>query len=279
MVVLTGIVPVLARAQSTTINVNLPGPNPTSAGVGGFVANFYSFALLLSGILAFGAIVWGGVLYASGRGNPSKESDGKEWITSALIGILLLAGAYIILFTINPNILNLQLPALPSLTAAPVLGNGTGGSAGGGNGGTGTCSAAPDSSPCGVAQLQNTCMGSNAQNASEICMAESSGNAIAGGDTATNGQPVSVGLFQINLTANTINGLNCPSAFDHPWHAPGVCGSGNTGCGPSTITNPGLYAQCVSAAQDAATNISKACSLSGNGATWNAWSTHTKCGL
>jgi Type IV secretion system pilin len=116
-----------ALAASVNITTTLPGPNGASAGVGGFVANFYTFALLISGILAFGAIVWGGVRYAAGRGNPSSESEGKSWITNALLGMLLLAGAYIILNTINPNILNLQLPAMPTLASPQAVNNGTGG--------------------------------------------------------------------------------------------------------------------------------------------------------
>jgi hypothetical protein len=262
------------QATQITVSSNIPGPNSTTSGIGSFVSNLYTFALLLAGLLAFGAIVWGGIKYATGRGNPTAESEGRSWITNALLGLLLLAGAYIILYTINPNILNLQPGALAPIST--ILSSGSPGP--GQSGGTGTCNAAP-SGPCSAAALQSTCMGSNAQNASEICMAESSGNPVNGGDPSTNGQPVSIGLFQINLTANSIGGLNCPSAFDHQWHAAGVCGKTGTGCGPSTITNPTLYAQCVAAAQNAATNISYACSLSSNGTNWSAWSTHSSCGL
>ena len=107
--------PASALATTITINPNLPGTNPASTGVAGFVANFYSFALIASGILAFGAIVYGGIKYATGKGNLSSESEGKSWITGALWGLLLLAGAYIVLQTVNPNILNLQLPGLPTI--------------------------------------------------------------------------------------------------------------------------------------------------------------------
>ena len=84
----------------------------TSTPPGAFVSGFYTFALMIGGVLAFGAIVWGGVLYAASAGNPGKQSDGKEWIKSALLGLLLLAGAYLILYTINPNLVNLSLPTL-----------------------------------------------------------------------------------------------------------------------------------------------------------------------
>jgi len=106
-------------ALAVEINVNLPGDKigTGTAAPGAFVANFYQFALLMSGILAFGAVVYGGIKYATGRGNPSAESEGKSWITNALLGLLLLAGAWIVLSTINPAILNLRLPELPAISS------------------------------------------------------------------------------------------------------------------------------------------------------------------
>jgi formate hydrogenlyase subunit 3/multisubunit Na+/H+ antiporter MnhD subunit len=117
-VALMGLLPIaVALAAAITISPNLPGPlntTPTGSSPGAYIKNFYSYALFLSGLLAFGAIVYGGIKYAIARGNPSGESEAKQWIWSALLGMLLLAGAYIILFTINPNLVNLALPTLPT---------------------------------------------------------------------------------------------------------------------------------------------------------------------
>ncbi|MDE2018924.1 MAG: hypothetical protein KGJ13_01105, partial [Patescibacteria group bacterium] len=56
-------------------------------------------------------------------GNPSAVSEGRKYIWSSLLGILLLAGAYIILNTVNPNLLNLNLPTLsPVQTSSSGLG-------------------------------------------------------------------------------------------------------------------------------------------------------------
>jgi hypothetical protein len=108
-----------ALADTITISPNIPGFQQVSTtGPAGWISNFYTFALILSGILAFGAIVYGGVLYATSAGNPSQQSKGKSWIWSALLGLLLLAGAYIILRTINPNLVNLKINSLSSLPAA-----------------------------------------------------------------------------------------------------------------------------------------------------------------
>jgi hypothetical protein len=112
-------------AANPTIDVNFPGgTNPTTGpqAVGGIIANFYQFALLIGGILAFGAIVYGGVKYTFAAGNPSGQSEGKEWIKGALWGLTLLLGAYLVLKTINPALVNLGLPtlsAVPEITAQP----------------------------------------------------------------------------------------------------------------------------------------------------------------
>jgi hypothetical protein len=109
-------------ADTISINPNIPGmQNVSTAGPAGWVANFYTFALIISGILAFGAIVYGGVKYATSAGNASSQSEGRSWIWSALLGLLLLACAYLILRTINPNLVSLQNPGLnnPNATNNP----------------------------------------------------------------------------------------------------------------------------------------------------------------
>ncbi len=105
-------------AAHVTINPSIPLAAANT--VPGMVQGIYLFALSLAGILAFGAIVYGGIKYALGRGNPSSESEGKSWITGALLGLLLLAGAYLILQTVNPALVTLGNPLLPALRAEPV---------------------------------------------------------------------------------------------------------------------------------------------------------------
>ena len=63
---------------------------------------------MISGVLAFGAIVYGGIKYTLAAGNPSGQSEGKEWVKGALTGLLLLVGAYAILNIINPQLTSLN---------------------------------------------------------------------------------------------------------------------------------------------------------------------------
>ena len=120
--------PFLSRAVEESFTI--PGPSPASAGPAGWVNNFYSFSLLISGVLAFGAIVYGGIKYTFAAGNPSGQSEGKEWVKGALLGLLLLGGAYLILQTINPELVSLRLAGLPALAptsaSAPAGSDGSG---------------------------------------------------------------------------------------------------------------------------------------------------------
>jgi Type IV secretion system pilin len=139
VLVFCGTLPALA----VTISAAIPGMTGTvtaGSSPGSFVNGFYTFALMIGGVLAFGAVVFGGILYAVSAGNPGKQSEGKEWIKSAIYGLLLLAGAYLVLYTINPNLVTLSLPSLSTIPApqAPSTGSGTtNGQSGNGFGGGG----------------------------------------------------------------------------------------------------------------------------------------------
>jgi hypothetical protein len=144
------IFPALVLAQ-TQISVGIPGnlPNSTSTAPGAFVANFYQFAIFIGGILAFGVVVYGGVRYMASAGNPSGQSDAKEWIWGALIGLALLAGAYLVLNVVNPQLTNLTLPNLSQISSQNA--NGT-------SGGTATTNGACQSNSC---QSGSTCWATN----------------------------------------------------------------------------------------------------------------------
>jgi hypothetical protein len=91
---------------------------------GQFVVDIYNIALMLGGVLAFGAVVYGAVSYSVAAGNPSAQTEAKEWITQALVGLLLLFGAYLILFTVDNDLPSrLALPELAALPPPPTITN------------------------------------------------------------------------------------------------------------------------------------------------------------
>lgn len=129
-------------------------------------------------------------------------------------------------------------------------------------GGGGTCQPI-ETGTCSVAQLSSACFGNLAHEASQICRGESGGFSKKKGDPITgNGKTVfrSIGLFQINLSVHPIGGLPCPTAFegkDEPLK--------NT---PEALE---LYNKCVAAAENANTNIQKACEIRNARGNWQDW--------
>ncbi len=132
----------------------------------------------------------------------------------------------------------------------------------------------PASGPATIQALSSSCFGSNAGAAADVAMHESGGIAAQPStvDICTlDGSVVSFGLFQINISANPIGNLKCPSAFNQMFTAQ------NKNC---KVTNQALYQQCVAAAENPAANIAEACQLSSNGTNWGPWANTAKaCGF
>lgn len=78
----------------------------------GLVRYAYIASLVVGAVLAFGILVWAGILYITSAGNPSRQQEARAWISSAVLGLLLLLGAYLILNTINPALVELRFPSL-----------------------------------------------------------------------------------------------------------------------------------------------------------------------
>jgi len=64
------------------------------------------WAFRLAGILAFIMIVFAGFQYLTSGGNTAQQKDAQERIMNAIVGLVLLFAFYIILYTINPDILS-----------------------------------------------------------------------------------------------------------------------------------------------------------------------------
>jgi hypothetical protein len=63
------------------------------------------WAFKFAGVFAFAMIVFAGFEYTVSGGNTNKQKDAQEKITSTIVGIILLFSFWIILNTINPDIL------------------------------------------------------------------------------------------------------------------------------------------------------------------------------
>lgn len=114
----------LVYAQDTSYHLAapLPGPKDTLSQETPFTDYVkYLFPFLLS-VAAFSALVmfvYGGIEYMASGGNPSRASAGKEKITDAILGLLLAVGSVLILRTINPKLVELNLDISPAGVAKP----------------------------------------------------------------------------------------------------------------------------------------------------------------
>lgn len=66
--------------------------------------NIFGWSIALGGALALGVIIYGGLLWST-SGFLNKKEEGLEWIKAAILGLFLLIGAYMLLNTINPELL------------------------------------------------------------------------------------------------------------------------------------------------------------------------------
>lgn len=73
-----------------------------------YLTGMFKVGIAAAGVLAFLVIVWGGFTYLSTDAFTGKE-EGKERIKRAVGGLILALGAYIILRTINPSLVTLDL--------------------------------------------------------------------------------------------------------------------------------------------------------------------------
>lgn len=98
-------------AHSYTLLESLPGLK-TASGQGPSLSEYlqwvFKFTLAATGFLAVLMIVIGGVEFMIGGANESMRKEGKSRISNALWGLLLALGAWLILYTINPELLKLD---------------------------------------------------------------------------------------------------------------------------------------------------------------------------
>lgn len=85
------------------------------------VSTIFNFLLMIAGLAAFIMIIWGGVNYLTSAGDPSKMGDAKDQVFKALLGLVVMFASWMILNTINPQLVELKEPGLAEApTANPV---------------------------------------------------------------------------------------------------------------------------------------------------------------
>jgi len=106
---------VSAMAQ-VKLETGLPGIPSSGLPVGqelpSYINYLFIFSLGLVTILALTQMIIGGITYILAAGNAAKVEDAKDMILQALLGVGILLISYLLLRTINPDLVNLRNPTL-----------------------------------------------------------------------------------------------------------------------------------------------------------------------
>ena len=108
-----------AKALETnfpTIAGEKPTPETTFPAL---VKYLFNFAFFIGSLVVFGRTVQAGFQYITSRDNPAVVKEARKKIYDALLGLLILFATFIILKTINPNLVSFSLPPLIKAPETP----------------------------------------------------------------------------------------------------------------------------------------------------------------
>lgn len=83
--------------------------------IGEYAAGVYKFLLSIVGVLAGVFLLIGGFTYLTAGGSAERVSSAKNKIVNALTGLILAFGSYVILFTINPDLVTFEALRLKAI--------------------------------------------------------------------------------------------------------------------------------------------------------------------
>ncbi len=98
-------------AISFTPQIAIPGYNGgkiTEYSIGLYILAIYKYAIGIVGILATVVLMYGGIRWLTSGGSSEKIGDAKAWIGAALSGLVLALASFLILNTINPELVKIQ---------------------------------------------------------------------------------------------------------------------------------------------------------------------------
>lgn len=205
IILATAFSPLLAFAQINYTPLEpLPGITSnggTVSGLGTYLPAMFTLAIEIAAALAVIMITIGGIEYI-GSESISSKGDGIKKIQNALVGLLLAIGAWVILSTINPNLVSFNLSITSFTPPPPPTGGG-----GGGTPGAGACTPNPSPYPSPNSPYYSTypCGSSWPSDSNERSSLSNIGVQFNHSNCALVGDLNCTSVFQIS--ANAISGL------------------------------------------------------------------------
>jgi hypothetical protein len=116
--VLLAPLPCVGTTNGTTCtNGTNGGSLITSIAIQGYLVYLFKLMIALTVFLAVIMTIYGGFKYMTTEA-VSGKGDAKKTIEDAIYGLLLALASYLILYTINPNLVNISSVAIPKLNVA-----------------------------------------------------------------------------------------------------------------------------------------------------------------
>jgi hypothetical protein len=89
-------------------NIQVEGGMISVPWIAQYLAGVYKYAIGLAVSLTIFMIMVGGFLWITAAGNPGKIDKAKNMIIDAIVGLILAVGSYLILYTINPDLVEFK---------------------------------------------------------------------------------------------------------------------------------------------------------------------------
>ncbi|MCX6796684.1 MAG: hypothetical protein NTW06_04285, partial [Candidatus Falkowbacteria bacterium] len=90
-------------------NVNVTNNTQTIAE---YIKQIYKYLIGIVAIVAVVVMMLGGIIWITAGGNPSRVGEAKSWITASLTGLILVMFSYVILKTVNPELVNFKVQTI-----------------------------------------------------------------------------------------------------------------------------------------------------------------------
>jgi len=104
---------VLAQEEELEITYpTVPGaqtPTQVKTPLPQYVKYIFNFSIWIAGLVAFVAVLYGGVRYLTSAGDPTATADARDQIFAGILGLIIILSAYTILVNINPQLVVLRV--------------------------------------------------------------------------------------------------------------------------------------------------------------------------
>src|SRR6056297_2344033 len=119
------LIPLPSQAGNLQYNteVGIPGARDTvtftgdTSAIGNYIKAIYSYGIGIVGILAAVVLMVGGVIWLTAGGNVNKVETAKQTIGGALTGLVLALTSYMLLYQINPDLVQFRVREIDTITS------------------------------------------------------------------------------------------------------------------------------------------------------------------